>query len=134
MRHDPPPQHPSQRLLLLVGLITLFLCFAGSGFSLGQLRPPPLVLTIQELIQHLDQRLRRQGWQPDGDALLESFDRELAGNDLTSLRSCSGTGAGYCRYDYRRGRQSLSVITVPNRNGDGVVHHWRLDGRVVPPP
>lgn len=135
MRHRTPLQRPSQRSLLLpASLLTLLLSSAGSGLSLVQLPKAAPALALDEPIERLDQRLRQQGWQPDGDPALENFDRELAGNDLASLRSCSGTGAGFCRYDYRRGRQQLNVITVPNHNGDGVVHHWQLDGRSAPSP
>jgi hypothetical protein len=135
MRHRAPLQPPNQAWPLpAAGLLTLLLSSASSGLSLGQLRQPDPTLKLQEPIERLDLRLRQQGWKPDGDPALESLDRELAGNDLASLRSCSGTGAGFCRYDYRRGRQQLNVITVPNRNGDGEVHHWQLDGRPVSSP
>jgi len=53
-----------------------------------------------------------------------AFERELAGNRLTSLSGCSGTGAGFCRYDYRRGGQRLEVITVAGPDGNGLVLRW----------
>jgi len=131
MRHPTPPPLPQPRSRLFAAglLLALLLSSASSGLSLGQLRHPTPTLTLQEPIERVDQRLRQQGWRPNGDPALASFDRELAGNDLASLRSCAGTGAGFCRYDYRRGRERLNVITVPNRNGDGVVHHWQLKNR-----
>jgi hypothetical protein len=135
MRHPtPPPRRRQPSRLAAGGFLILLISSAGSGLSLGQLRHPAPAVSLQEPIERLDQRLRQQGWRPDGDPALDSLDRELAGNDLTSLRSCSGTGAGFCRYDYRRGHQQLSVITVPNRNGDGVVHHWQLNGHQAQPP
>lgn len=75
-------------------------------------------------IEVLDAQLRQQGWQSDGDAGLDPLDRQLAGNNLSSLRSCSGTGAGFCRYDYRRGSHSLQLITVPGASGRGSVVRW----------
>jgi len=105
-------------LSTLVGALAL-LAAAGP-------RAQPLHLLEQQSIEQADGQLQQQGWRADGEAHLDSFDRELSGNELSSLRSCSGTGAGFCRYDYRRGRQHLEVITVPGHDGDGLVHHWRL--------
>ena len=131
----PSPATPHLRSAALSGgLLALVISAAGSGLGLGQVQHPAPTLLLQEPIERADQRLRQQGWQPAGDPALETFDRELAGNDLSSLRSCSGTGAGFCRYDYRRGRQQLSVITVPDGNGDGRVHHWQLNGTPTPQP
>ena len=81
--------------------------------SSGQAQPPAT-------------RLQQQGWQPISTPPAESFDRELSGNGLISLRACSGTGMGYCRYDYRRGQEQLEVITVPSSDGDGQVVRWSL--------
>ncbi|MEY2644144.1 MAG: hypothetical protein RLZZ611_793 [Cyanobacteriota bacterium] len=108
-------------LLLLPGLVAL-----AGRFSLAAPPAPAPQISLRQPIEQADQRLRAQGWQPDGDPALESLDRELSGNSLTALRSCSGTGAGFCRYDYRRGSQQLEVITVPSADGDGLVHHWQL--------
>ena len=36
---------------------------------------------------------------------------------LTSLSACSVTGAGFCRFDYQRRQQLLSVETVPSNPG-----------------
>ena len=117
----PPVLRPIRWVALLAGAM-----LSGLGLiaSAG-----PLPLAANQRIERVDVQLRRQGWQPHGDPLVESLDRELAGSDLSSLRSCSGTGAGFCRYDYRRGRQHLQVITVPGRDGDGLVHHWLLEDR-----
>ena len=110
-------------------LISALRLFAAAGPPGGASPAPPPALAANQRIELADVQLRRQGWQPRGDTLVESFDRELAGNDLSSLGSCSGTGAGFCRYDYRRGRQQLQVITVPGRDGDGLVHHWLVEDR-----
>ena len=118
----------ANRRPLQFSLLLLFSGLAALASNLGFADPPadPLSLSQSLPIERADRTLRDQGWQPDGDPSLDSFDRELSGNGLASLRSCSGTGAGFCRYDYRRGRQQLEVITVPSADGDGLVHHWQL--------
>jgi len=113
------------------------LCVLASAVALLAAAGPrasPLQLAAQQPIEQADRQLRQQGWQPDGAPQLDSYDRELSGNELSSLSSCSGTGAGFCRYDYQRGRQHLEVITVPGRDGDGLVHHWRLGDHTASKP
>lgn len=123
------PLQFSLLLLLFGGLAALA---TNLGLADGPAEPPRL--SLNQPIERVDRTLRSQGWHADGDPDLASFDRELAANGLASLRSCSGTGAGFCRYDYRRGRQRLEVITVPSADGDGLVHHWQLrDGEADPP-
>ena len=82
---------------------------------------PPLVL-LQEPVTQVDALLLGEGWRPKPDRQPLPFERELAGNQLASLSSCSGTGMGFCRYDYQRGKQSLMVVTVPGTSGVEVVH------------
>lgn len=130
----PRPMHVLQRLspaVLAASLLPWLVMLAGTPRSApapAQAPAPAPSLRNREPIQQVDHLLRRAGWQPDGERQLDSLDRELSGNDLTSLRSCSGTGMGFCRYAYRRGRERLDVITIPNHNGDGLVHHWDLNG------
>ena len=98
---------------------------------------PPIPLQAQQPIQAADARLREQGWRPDPAQRLSAFERELAGNALPSLAACSGTGPGFCRYDYRRGPQRLLVITVPGPQarggaGDGRVLRWQLESAPLP--
>jgi hypothetical protein len=87
-------------------------------------RPQGMPLKPNQAITSADQQLKAQGWRPAGDPGLQPFERELAGNQLASLSGCSGTGAGFCRYDYRRGRQRLEVITVAGPDGTGLVQRW----------
>lgn len=112
-----PALHRKVRALTLLSVLGLL--------SSGNPQAGPRELRPQEPIERADRLLLRGGWRAEGDPHLESFDRELSGNDLPSLRSCSGTGVGFCRYQYRRGDEHLEVITVPGREGDGLVHHWR---------
>jgi hypothetical protein len=77
----------------------------------------------QEPISQVDARLLADGWvaKPDRDPL--PFERRLAHNTLASLSGCSGTGMGFCRYDYQRGSQHFAVVTVPGPDGTGIVHN-----------
>ena len=84
---------------------------------------PPYLL-LQEPITQADARLLAEGWMPTPDRQTLPFERKLAGNHLASLSACSGTGMGFCRYDYQRGKQTLAVVTVPDASGAGVVHSW----------
>ena len=110
-------------------MLLVLACLAALGGSQGRADAPAATLAIRarQPIEQADQTLQAQGWRPDGDPALETYDRELSGNGLASLRGCSGTGAGFCRYDYRRGRERLQVITVPSQDGDGLVHQWQLE-------
>ena len=110
--------------LSLLGIAALATLLVG---SLGPARPQTAtLLQPREPIVAVDARLRRLGWKPVQEPPPLDFERQLSGNGLISLRSCSGTGEGFCRYDYRRGRQELQVITIPNAAGDGVVLRWAL--------
>ncbi len=87
-------------------------------------QPQVIQLKPNQPILSADAQLKAQGWRPAGEPGLQPFERELAGNQLPSLSGCSGTGAGFCRYDYRRGRQRLEVITVAGPDGMGLVQRW----------
>lgn len=71
-----------------------------------------------------------RGWSPSPDHQPEAYERELAGNQLPSLSSCSQSGPGFCRYDYGRAGQRLVVITVPAdavHASEGIVQQWWLE-------
>lgn len=105
---------------LAVGLATVLLSQAVRSGPDAPSSPP--LLEVQEPVTQVDARLLAAGWRPKPDRQPLPFERELAGNQLASLSSCSGTGMGFCRYDYQRGKQSLMVVTVPGASGAGVVH------------
>lgn len=77
--------------------------------------PPELagLLQVGWPVLAADSHLRRLGWSPAPVRQPDALDRQLAGNSLASLSDCSGTGLGFCRYDYRRAAVNLSVITLP---------------------
>lgn len=103
----------------------LVLLLTALAIPMRVVQPQVLQLRANQSIDSADAQLKAQGWRPAGAPGLQPFERELAGNRLTSLSGCSGTGAGFCRYDYRRGRQRLEVITVVGPDGQGVVQRWQ---------
>jgi hypothetical protein len=90
----------------------------------GGAQAEPSVVVPREPISQANARLLAEGWIPKPDREPLPFERERAGNNLPSLSACSGTGMGFCRYDYRRGHEQLAVVTTPGAAGDGVVHSW----------
>ncbi|UPM50741.1 MULTISPECIES: hypothetical protein [unclassified Synechococcus] len=105
----------SSRLLILLTLLS-----GISGVSAAQ----EVTLIPQQPIEQADASLQRDGWQPVKGLAPEPMDRQLAGNRLPSLSACSGTGQGFCRYDYQRGVETLAVITVPGPQAQGLVLQW----------
>jgi hypothetical protein len=98
------------------------LAFAQAVRSGGETSPRPPDLVESEPMTQADARLIAAGWAPDPDREPLPFERKLAGNSLASLSACSGTGLGFCRYDYKRGSQTIAVITIPGASGEGIVH------------
>ena len=84
----------------------------------------PPALAANEPITQVDARFLAAGWAPQPEQEPLPLERKLAGNNLASLSACSGTGEGFCRYDYQQGHQRISVVTVPGSQGNGVVHSW----------
>lgn len=67
------------------------------------------------------------GWQPvahgDPDAHTGEREKALAGLGVIEVDSCSGTGFGYCAFDYRKGTATLGVITVGEDEYPSVSHY-----------
>jgi hypothetical protein len=76
-------------------------------------------LKVGLAIATADRTLKAAGWRPDPQRPPDELDWERAGNRLASLSACSGSGLGYCRYDYRRGQHTISVITAAFLPGAG---------------
>jgi hypothetical protein len=118
----------SRRVWLLVAGAAALLAIAQVVRSRSEAIPELPVVTPQEPINQVDARLRADGWiaNPDRDPL--PFERERAHNNRVSLSACSGTGMGFCRYDYQRGSQRFAVVTISGPDGSGVVHNtFELD-------
>ena len=109
-----------------------FLLFSGLMLSCltsmsAEQRAPELQAGQSILV--VDQSLTSKGWNPAPAEQVRDFEQQLAGNQLSSLASCSGTGVGYCRYDYQRHGKRLVVVTVPARqpNQAGRVARWWVE-------
>ena len=110
--------------------------------SFGVQAPGPLAaqprgavpLTPGHSILEADAVLLSSGWRPSPGQKPLALDQQRAGVPLSSLTACSGTGAGFCRFDYRRNGRQLSVVTIPLRPSKppsstlgGVVEHWWVE-------
>lgn len=113
-------------VLLLGGLL-------NGGLSHGQPRGS-LPLTAGQSMLEADAVLISSGWRPAPQQQPLALDQQRAGVLLTSLSACSGTGLGFCRFDYRRNNRQLSVVTLPRssssealRSFGGVVNRWWVE-------
>lgn len=105
-------------------VIVLGLSLVGHGAIAEESYLP---LAMGQPIVEANSALIAQGWRPYSEQVPQNFDIKLSGLNLPSLRSCSATGMGFCRYDYRRNGQYLSVVTIPSATGrlsSGIVERW----------
>ena len=84
-------------------------------------------LSTRQTILEANRHLIANGWRPAPEKTPTPEERRLASVALESLSACSGTGVSFCRFDYRRDLQRLSVVTVPSEPGHpsvGRVDRW----------
>tara|TARA_B100001057_G_scaffold14853_1_gene14039 strand:- start:3459 stop:3878 length:420 start_codon:yes stop_codon:yes gene_type:complete len=84
-------------------------------------------LSARQTILEANRHLIANGWRPAPEKSPTPEERRLSSVALESLSSCSGTGVGFCRFDYCRDLQRLSVVTVPSEPGRpsvGRVDRW----------
>ena len=84
-------------------------------------------LSARQTILEANRLLIANGWRPAPEQTPSPEERRLASVALESLSACSSTGVGFCRFDYRRDLQRLSVVTVPSEPGRpsvGRVERW----------
>ena len=84
-------------------------------------------LSARQTILEANRLLIANGWRPAPVKTPTPEERRLSSVALESLSTCSGTGVGFCRFDYRRDLQRLSVVTVPSEPGRpsvGRVDSW----------
>ena len=84
-------------------------------------------LSARQTILEANRHLIANGWRPAPEKTPTPEERRLSSVALESLSTCSGTGVGFCRFDYRRDLQRLSVVTVPSEPGRpsvGRVDSW----------
>ena len=114
---------PSMPSCVVLSLLLPWLV-GGSAFA----RPEPQLSarpTILKANRHLI--VIADGWRPAPEKRPTPEERRWASVALESLPPCSGTGVGFCRFDYRRDLQRLSVVTVPSEPGRpsfGRVERW----------
>lgn len=113
-----------QQLALLIAAAVIAVGLAQTVRSGSEEARPLPELAEDTPIEQVNQLLLAEGWQPQPEQTPLPMERQLAHNQLTSLSACSGTGLGYCRYDYQRGQQRFAVVTVPDRHGNGRVIRW----------
>ena len=76
-------------------------------------------LSARQTILEMNRYLIANGWRPAPEKTPTPEERRLASVALDSLSASSGTGVGFCRFDYRRVQQRLTVIS---RRVDPAVH------------
>ena len=84
-------------------------------------------LNQRQTILEANRYLIADGWRPAPQQTPSLQERAIASVSLASLSACSGSGVGFCRYDYVREQQTLSVVTVPSDPGKpsvGRVERW----------
>ena len=84
-------------------------------------------LSARQTILEANRHLISNGWRPAPEKKPTPEERRLSSVALESLSFCSGMGVGFCRFDYRRDLQRLSVVTVPSEPGRpsvGRVDRW----------
>ena len=86
-------------------------------------------LQVGQPIRAADVSLLASGWLPQPDQSIEGLQQDSSGPTLPAHSSCSGTGVGFCRYNYARDRKSLSVVTVPAPSSEvsGLVQRWWVE-------
>ena len=110
------------RFVLLLILVSP-LC---AGVAAATPEPAP-ALEARQTILEANRYLVKKGWQPAPKASPTPEERRWSAVPLNSLSTCSGTGVGFCRFDYQKDQQQLSVITVPSNPGQpsvGQVSRW----------
>ena len=106
------------RIVLLLILMSP-LCAGVAGAA----SEPTPALELRQTILEANRYLIKKGWQPAPKAFPTPEERRWSAVPLSSLSTCSGTGVGFCRFDYQKDQQQLSVITVPSNPGQPSVGH-----------
>ncbi|MCB4377581.1 MULTISPECIES: hypothetical protein [unclassified Synechococcus] len=105
-------------------LLSLLLPWLMGGSVLAKPEPQ---LSARQTILEANRHLIADGWRPAPEQMPTPEERRWSSVALKSLSACSGTGVGFCRFDYRRDLQRLSVVTVPSKPGRpsvGRVDRW----------
>tara|TARA_Y100000589_G_C27083785_1_gene600815 strand:- start:271 stop:744 length:474 start_codon:yes stop_codon:yes gene_type:complete len=108
-----------QHCLMRSLIVLLGLSLTGMSLAVSA-EPMPLFLQKGQSILNADQKLLAKGWHPAPASMgqLQALNQADAVSRLLSLKSCSGSGVGYCRYEYQQPRHRLVLITVPGSKRD----------------
>jgi hypothetical protein len=118
---------PARRLIVATLIVTSVAALALQGAGAGPPRPP-----LRDGLPYTEARslLIAAGWrparlQPQPDCQSNAPDRRC--RLFVELRSCSHTGAGLCRFEWRSPQGRLYAVIT--RNGDpdgrpGLVNTW----------
>ena len=99
----------------------------GSFASTSKADTSSVTLQNGQSIVQANASLTASGWRPAPQRPVLDFEKTLSGTGLRALASCSGTGPGFCRYDYQRDGQRLFVVTVADGSRPdkaGIVSQW----------
>ena len=110
------------RVVLLLILMSP-LC---AGVVAAASQPTP-ALKLRQTILEANRYLIDEGWQPSPKAFPSPEERRWSAVPLSSLSAYFGTGIDFCRFDYQKDQQQLSVITMPSNPGQpsvGQVSRW----------
>ena len=115
-----------KRLRLALCVLPLL---SGGAVLADSMSSSTVQLQVGQSIRAADASLLASGWLPQPDRAMKVFLKDSLGTNLPALSSCSGTGVGFCRYDYARDRQRLSVVTIPSPSPDAseLVQRWWID-------
>ena len=109
--------------------LCVFPLLSGGAVFADSIASTTVQLQVGQSIRVADASLLASGWLPQPDQSVDGLVKDRSGSALPALSSCSGTGVGFCRYDYARDRQRLSVVTVPSPSSAafGLVQNWWID-------
>ena len=119
---------PELKLIERMGWKLVLASLVLGGFaSTSRADTSGISLQSGQSILRANATLTASGWKPAPERAVLDFEKSLSRTDLKALASCSGTGPGFCRYDYARDGQRLFVVTVVDGSQPekvGIVTQW----------
>jgi hypothetical protein len=98
---------------------------AGKEMACGGGTPIPNIYGMP--ITRARKALAKAGWDAvgngDAEGREDSREADLAAKGVTEVASCSGTGFGFCAFDYKRPEAALAVTTVGDNEDPSVADY-----------